>query len=158
MLWTTLFASPAGGDSESYAIVVSADGSKVFVTGRTNFSGAGSAVGTVAYDAVTGAQLWFQPAQPALITTGRTIGVSADGSRVYVGGDSASGYPTGNVGFLTLGYDATSGQNLWARSYIGPGGAADTLYSLVVDPATDRVFVTGYSGPANRTTDYAVVA
>jgi DNA-binding beta-propeller fold protein YncE len=163
VVWTAFFSSPVAGDAEPFAIAVSPDGSKVFVTGHDNYTGTGSDIGTVAYDAASGQQLWSDTLHfdAGVSAAGLAIGVSGDGSRVYVGGASFTSFqPTGNYGFVTLGYDARSGQRLWQERYIGPGQGSDgiRLNCLVVDPKSDRVFVTGHSLNNNSHDDFAVVA
>jgi DNA-binding beta-propeller fold protein YncE len=57
-VWASRFDSPYGDYDEASALAVSADGSRVFVTGDSGGSTTYSDLCTVAYDALTGAQLW----------------------------------------------------------------------------------------------------
>ena len=54
------YNGPGSGLDEANGVVSSPDGSKVFVTGRSNNSSTGYDYATIAYDAATGAPLWTQ--------------------------------------------------------------------------------------------------
>src|SRR5256884_6792204 len=53
VLWTEHYDGPGNAEDIAYAVVVSPDGSKVFVTGSSTGSGTGSDYSTIAYDAAT---------------------------------------------------------------------------------------------------------
>ena len=53
------YNGPGNGDDVAYALGVSPDGSKVFVTGRSTGSTSAD-YATVAYDASSGTQLWVK--------------------------------------------------------------------------------------------------
>jgi outer membrane protein assembly factor BamB len=123
---------------------VSSDGSKVFVTGYSKNEDSGEGMETIAYDATTGAELWLSRYQGGAV--GTSIGVSGDGTTVFV---------TGAPNYATVAYEATTGTELWASFYNGPGGGS--AYSLGLSPDGARVFVTGQSqGIPNY--EYATVA
>lgn len=92
VLWTTpATIAPA-------ALVVSPDGSTLFITG-----GRGSASGgTQAYDAATGAALWKDP--DARVPG--AIAVSPGGSTVFVTGHVLSPEPTPVPSIITLAYSS----------------------------------------------------
>lgn len=86
----------------------------------------------------------------------RSVTVSADGRWVY-----AAGWGTTPLGrdFITLAYDAVTGEEAWTARYDGPDGKEDTLVDLAVAPDGATVFVTGLSAAASRGDfDYATVA
>jgi hypothetical protein len=77
------------------------------------------------------------------------------------------GTATANVDYVTIAYDAASGEATWTGRYDGlPGGAADNAYAVAVDSAADagvRIFVTGSSvtggqPPWNPEVDFTTVA
>ena len=119
------------------ALVVSPDGSRVFVTGwsrripseRLDYA-------TAAYDAFTGVKLWSARYGGPLNDSGATsIAVSPDSATVFVTGLSVG--PT--TGGATIAYDAASGAARWiARS-------AGTDFSIAASPDGSAVYVTGWT-------------
>ena len=96
---------------------------------------------TVAYDALTGANVWsgqyvggYGPDFP------RSMAVALDGSVVYVTGSSTG--PDGFADYATAVYDAATGEELWTARYVGPSGE-DVSSAIVVDGTGAHVFVTG---------------
>jgi hypothetical protein len=91
----------------AFALGVSHDGSKVFVTGISTGSTGSLDYATVAYDASTGDQLWVRryngPGKGQDVA--RALGVSPDGSTVFV-----TGTTVGSKGFYeyaTVAYSTT---------------------------------------------------
>ena len=87
---------------------------------------------------------------------------SADGSRIYVTGASTG---TSSLDFATVAYDATTGQQLWATRYDGPGHRSDAPFafgvgSSLITTSKDgtRLFVTGSSADANGKNSYVTIA
>lgn len=136
-----------GRGSFAAAIVVSPDGSKVFVSGRTQEPGGASGYAAVAYDAATGVQLWartYQAPTPSGVSPyGATaIAVSPDGSAVFVTGKVTTPSVPDEYSYGTVAYDAATGAQLWTATYAGLGmGAA--VSGMAVSPDGSRVFVTG---------------
>ena len=102
-----------GGNDWVTGLAVSPDGSMVYVTGQSQAATHGpDEYATVAYLAETGTEVWVsrhgvpngQDATPS------AIGVSPDGSLVFVTGDS---YRYGR----TIAYDAATGAGVWSRRY-----------------------------------------
>jgi outer membrane protein assembly factor BamB len=150
-LWVSVYDETELEDSAT-GLGVSPDGSTVFVTGRSY--GSYWDYATVAYDAATGSELWVSRYDATgNDDTGTALGVSPDGSTVFVTGTSIVNF---NFGFATVAYDAATGLQLWASRYEGPG-EDDHATSLAVDPGGSMVFVTGQSFSAGYP-DYATVA
>ena len=88
-LWVKRYNGPRHRD-EATALGVSPDGYTVFVTGFSTVRRADGDYATVAYDAATGARLWLRrydgPGNGYDAAT--ALGVSPDGSRVFVTGNS----------------------------------------------------------------------
>jgi DNA-binding beta-propeller fold protein YncE len=85
------------------------------------------------------------------------IGISPDGTRVFVTGGSAGtaiGPITGHFDYATVAYDAATGSELWVRRYNGPQNADDYALALVVSPDGGHVFVTGQTRQQNPTVKY----
>ena len=156
-LWVTEYAGPVNGTSdEAYAVAVSPDGLRVFVTGGSIGASTHVDFATVAYDAADGSELWVArytgPGKQQ--DTARAIGLSADGSRVFVTGESASS--SGSFDYATVAYGANDGSQLWVSRYNGPANSSDSAEGLAV--AGNRVFVTGGSSGISGVQDFATVA
>jgi WD40 repeat protein len=145
--WIGTYDGTGNGDTPT-AMVVSPDGSQVFVTGSTVVVPYSTDYLTVAWDAASGSQLWAQRYDGPTGLTGyddaTAIAVSSDGSKVFVTGQS---YTTnGDWDYATLAYDAATGLPLWLRGFDGPvGGSDDTATSVAATPDGSIVFVTGQS-------------
>ena len=95
-----------GGHDGAHDIGVSPDGSAVVVTGASTGSTSSFDYATFAYDVSTGATLWASRYNgPGNETDSPTaLGVSPDGSSVFVTGGSAGS--TGNYDYATVAYRA----------------------------------------------------
>jgi DNA-binding beta-propeller fold protein YncE len=136
------------GYTQPYAIAVSPDGSKLFVTGFTSpVSIASERAVTVAYAAASGAVLWSRTyPSPATSTAGASgasaAGVSPDGTLVFMTGISPGTRPKSS-NYATIAYDAATGHASWIARYRGRQDFA-VASALAVSPAGQAVFVTGY--------------
>jgi hypothetical protein len=114
------------------SVVVSPDGSKVFVTGWgwQNGQESPTSSATIAYDTVTGAKLWVARNGPL---TPRTVTTSPDSSSLFVAGgsDQEDG--------VIFAYDASSGRMRWKDPFQG------AVSSAIVSPDGARLFVTGHT-------------
>jgi PQQ-like domain len=152
-LWVKRYNSGLGRDDYATALGVSRDGSKVFVTGYSG--GAFLDYSTVAYDAVAGTRMWVRHYEGFDSDAANALGVSADGSTVFVTGQGSGA--GGKPDYTTVAYDAVTGRQRWVESH--DGGAVDTALALAVSPDGSEVVVTGYSQrPGIADPDYATVA
>jgi outer membrane protein assembly factor BamB len=133
-----------GSEDRANALSVSPDGSKVFVTGESLYFESYFDYATIAYDAATGTQLWVSRYDGGALDVDQAnaVGVSPDGSKVFVTGDSSGGDVTVKD-YATVAYDAGTGVRLWVTRYNGPGNMDDYPYDLGVSPDGSKVFVTG---------------
>lgn len=150
-LWVARSAvagTPAG-------IAVSGDGARVFVAGTR--SGPVD-YATLAYDAATGAQLWSVPYNGAANRDDRVggLGVSRDGTLVYVTGTSQQSSSPKVVAATTIAYDAANGSQRWIDHFSDLGYASAN--ALAVGADGNRLFVTGTSRLANGPTTLAYTA
>ena len=159
-VWVRRYDGPGNFADEASAIAVSPDGGNVFVTGVSYGTGTEYDYATVAYGAETGTKAWVRRYNG----TGNSeddassVLVSPDGSRVYVtGGSSGPGGPS-NFDYATVAYGAASGERLWARRYLGPGGLGDFGTALAQSPDGTRVYVSGLSSGVGTDSDYATLA
>ena len=148
-LWASHTATNSAG---STSVAVSRDGGAVFVTGGLTVSGNEEDYRTIAYGAVTGAQLWASKYDgPGNFGIAFAVAASPDGRAVFVTGESAG---SGGFEYAKVAYDAVTGAQLWARRY---GGDSANARSLVVSPDGGTVYVTGLTyGGAGDT--YATIA
>jgi WD40 repeat protein len=128
------------------------------VTGGSTGTTQTSDYATLAYDAATGHRLWRARYNGAGSgeDTANSAAVSPDGTTVFVTGSS-----TGSASlydFVSIAYDAESGQRLWTARYNGPANDQDGASSVALSPDGARVFVTGTSTGLTSGLDYATVA
>lgn len=178
-LWAARYNGPQQNYDQPHAITISPDGSRVFVTGIqnwdiiNNYQLVGDYV-TIAYDAVTGTQLWaagykapgLYPTQccglqPTQYSSALSLAVSSDGTRLIVTGASgANPGDGGSAAIATIAYDAATGSQLWVRRYgdqsEGPSGGQAAAFS----PEGDTVYVTGFGflGGDNNKYEYSTFA
>jgi DNA-binding beta-propeller fold protein YncE len=144
------------GPDTAAAVDVSPDGESVFVTGKSGWS-----MATAAYEADTGAERWVSRHRTdwgggAGLSAGYDLGVSPDGSRVFVTGENINQATGSDI--ATIAYDATTGQQLWLAEYWHEGREIDRPVALVVSPDGTRVYVTGESRDVATSSDYATIA
>ena len=157
MRWLARYRGPVSHSfSDTAALGVSPDGTQVLVTGEA-FQGEAYAYLTVAYDASTGATRWVNLYQgPGRYNAAAFLGVSPDGSEVFVTGQSSG--PSTGYDYATIAYDASTGGQHWVSRYNGPGNGDDSPAGLGVSPDGARVFVTGSSPGSTGHSDYATIA
>src|SRR5205814_8989057 len=85
-VWRSRFAWSAHTGDEAFALAVSPAGTRVFVTGNASTRVGLGRGATVAYDAATGGLTWRASLQGfhSGYTNGAAVGVSPDGTMVYV--------------------------------------------------------------------------
>jgi DNA-binding beta-propeller fold protein YncE len=154
LLWMVRYNGPGNFDDEAFAIAVSPDGTKVFVTGMSWASRAvptnGEDYWTIAYRAGTGAVVWNQrysgPDKSGVVGHGdwaSALGVSPDGSKVFITG---RGYGSGTASdYETVAYNAATGAVVWIMRYDDPQKLQDMATAIAVSPDGTKVFVTGQS-------------
>jgi outer membrane protein assembly factor BamB len=146
------------GNGSVAGLSVTPDGRTVFVTGQYR-SGTYDGFGTVAYNAVTGAQLWASGYNPPDHGTGipAAVAVSSDGGTVIVTGRFV-GETNAGFQYSTVAYDAATGAQRWARNYDAHADAFDWSTAVAVSPGGNAVYVTGFSTGTTTKQDYATVA
>ncbi len=169
-IWTAEYAGPTTTYLIPYDLAISADGSRLYLTGEEGVYPYDSDFVTLAYDASTGAQLWRHAydgpkAYPSAqdYEAGWSVAPSPDGNLIYVLGRS-SRRGTG-LDHVTLALDAATGDRLWERRY----HSGKHLYDQGVDlhvardeasPHRTRLYVVGYSDGqgSNWDRDHLIVA
>ena len=152
VLWTASFNGPVNGGDYAYAIVLDQSGN-VYVTGRVDYgTGALADIITIKYDS-QGIQQWFARYNGAANNhdEGKAIQVDNSGN-VYVSGKT---FANNNYDFVTIKYNS-SGTQLWASTYNGPGNNEDVAASLAVDNS-GNVYVAGASIGSGTGSDFTVI-
>jgi hypothetical protein len=140
----------SASDDSANAEVYGPQGSRLYVTGTV-----GGGMDTIAYNDATGGALWARNYNYGA-NVGKAIGVSPNGSRVFVTGvGTLSG---AHSDFVTIAYDAATGNRLWLQRYDSQSHLDDAPAALGVSPDGSKVFVTGASAGASSANDYATVA
>jgi WD40 repeat protein len=154
-VWERRYNGPHSSDDIGYAIVVSPDGSTVFVTGSSVGNGTGYDCATIAYNAATGTRQWLARYNGVAEFDDQcfSAAVSPDGSTVYV-----TGYSQQGLLYLTIAYNAATGAQRWVALYDDGNRGANVVRSVAVSPDGSMVFVTGASRGNGTGYDYATVA
>src|SRR5581483_11169995 len=157
-LWAKRYNGPGNSSDVGYALGVSPDSSRVYVTGGSVGPSGSTDYATVAYDAATGARLWVSRYKGSRLRDDAfALAVSPDGAKLYVTGRSwGSGVIKDD--YATVAYDAATGAELWVSRYDGPASKTDSASAIGVSPDGTKVFVTGLSEGSGSGSDYATVA
>ena len=166
VVWTRRFEGSSQQPSAPTDLRVSPDGSLVVMTGWFQAAGtdpSSTQAVTVAYEAADGSRRWaqrFDGNMPSGQDRASGVEIAPDSSAVYVAMTSESA--TNDLDYLTFGYDAGTGAELWRHRYNGPDGHADEPGAIAIDAAGTSVFVTGRSLVETvgsvQVFDYATVA
>jgi WD40 repeat protein len=164
-LWVTRWDGVGKGNTDSpFAIDVSSRGDMLYLTGWSYGEGEfNNDYGTIAIDTEAGRLVWsarYDGVGVSAPDQAAALAVSPDDRTVFVTGmsdDVAGGPPFDvNYGFATVAYDALSGEQLWETRKQWPGSKFDAPTALAVDPAGERLLVTGQSGQGQL--DFGTVA
>jgi outer membrane protein assembly factor BamB len=158
-LWVKRYDGSGSGGNYAHSVAVSPGGSMVFVTGSSLGTNNGYDYATVAYNAVTGAQVWVKRYDGASNGDRGANSVAVSGSTVFVTGSSYGG-STANYDYATIAYNAATGAQVWVKRYDGPGSGGDQAYSVAVSPNGATVFITGYTDTTSTSAgyDYTTIA
>jgi hypothetical protein len=148
-LWTREYSSPGNADDRGWRVVVSPDGTRVFVVGSSpniNVSATANDYVTIAYDAASGQRLWLERFNPTGTKDFQAVAVavSQDGSRLFVTGAAETNTVNNQEvrDMVTVAYNAATGGRLWSARFNGPHGD-DAPSAIGVSPDGTHVFVTG---------------
>jgi hypothetical protein len=151
-LWVRRYNGPAGNNDHASDIALDSSGN-VYVTGTSLGSGTDYDYATIKYDP-NGTQKWLARYNGPANSSDVAYAIVVDGSgNIYVTGNSI-GSGT-NFDYATIKYD-TSGNQLWVRTYNGPGNSIDNVGAIAVD-GFGNVYLTGKSCISGTDYDYATV-
>jgi DNA-binding beta-propeller fold protein YncE len=156
-LWTRLYNGPGNGWDSARSLAISADGTKVIVTGESD-GGLPSHedYSTIPYNTSTGVTLWAKRYHGGYGGDyPKHVAISSDGTRVIVTGTSES---ASIRDFLTIAYNASTGATLWTKRHSGPGRGPDSPDALAISQDGTRVIVAGDSDGGLTDYDYLTTA
>ncbi|MFD2247153.1 T9SS type A sorting domain-containing protein [Pontibacter ruber] len=144
-IWDSHY-SKGGYFGEAFIAVNNQGG--VFITGTTYSNETGYDITTIRYDAATGEQKWVKTYNGGsnYPDWARDIAVDHMGS-VYVTGLSSDTYIDSK--YITIRYDAATGDQKWTNFYNGEGNNPDEANAIAVDNV-GGVYVTGTSQTGNN--------
>lgn len=163
--WTARYNDTLNGQDWAYDALVSLDGSLLFVAGTSN-STTGNFTGyhalTIAYNTDDGTEAWVSRYHGAGRETdgGKFLGLSPDGSRLYVAGWTRFPNPLDTLDFLVLALDAGTGALLWESTFNAasePWDSHEDPTGFAISPDGSRLFLTGGTTTAGSW-DYLTVA
>lgn len=132
----------AGGPS----VVVSHDGSQVYVAGSGTGTKAATIVATTAdYATATGVRRWVARNRGQGEPDPCYLAVSRDGTRVFLGTTTDPRTNGGAAVYHTLAYNAATGARQWSQTFAVLRHAS-VLSAIAVSPDGSAVFVTGEAG------------
>lgn len=126
-------------------LVVDPGGERLYVTGSVGYP---KDLLTVAYATRDGEELWrnrYEARRPSFSTAASVIAVDAHGSSVFVTGSITPRRKADDSRFLTIGYDAVTGDTRWSHALNPTPDDYDYAADVVVDSEAGRVIVTGAS-------------
>jgi hypothetical protein len=145
-VWVDDFDGRGSGHEHADDVAVSPDGTEVFVTGGSSWTGRGFGWVTMAFSS-DGQLLWSRKlGHPGGLTgeIARSI-ATGPGGRVFVTGEAIDADQRERA--VTVAYDAETGERLWVRQYPKRGLAAGNDYvyptAVALGPSGRRVFVAG---------------
>jgi hypothetical protein len=139
--WIRRYDAASRADAAT-AVVLSPDGSAVFVTGRSVVPGGHADYATVAYDAATGTVRWVARYDGTGHGADEALAVTAVADSVVVTGSTVGHRGPGRPNLTTVAYDAATGAERWVRSLRGRGSGS----AVASAPSGDAVFAVGTNG------------
>lgn len=142
------------------AVVTSPNGSKVFVTGRTETPDGVRAL-AIGYDAATGDQLWAaaEGREGDDTDTAPSLAVSPNGKHLYMAGGACAVTTDGSsCDVLLAARDATTGAKLWSVFRDGEGHGLDSAQGVATSEDGSVVYIGGQTSSTKTNVDYLVAA
>ena len=121
-------------DGSPVGIAVAGQGTIVVISGTTSTGVSGFDIFTVALDAASGESLWSASFDGAAHQNDEAAGIAAnaDGTLVFVTGTSVQEETDSD--YVTVAYDALTGEELWTRLLDGGARELDEAAAIGVAP------------------------
>jgi uncharacterized delta-60 repeat protein len=150
--WVRRYDGP--GNDDDYAEAIALDGvGNVYVTGYSYGSGTSSDYATIKYNS-SGDEQWIRRYNGPGNNYDYAYAIALDGAgNVYVTGWSEGSGTYRD--YATIKYNS-SGDELWAKRYNGPGNDYDYASAIALD-GSGNVYVTGVSYGSGTSSDYATI-
>ena len=147
--WVVRYNGPV--DSTDCAEAIAVNAGDVYVTGSSWQPASGKDIVTVRYD-MDGDTAWTRRYNGSGNGDDGPVAITTDASgSIYVTGYSKEL----TTDFCTIKYDG-NGDQLWVRTYNGPGNDIDRVYAMTIDDSSN-IYVTGESRGAGTFSDFATV-
>lgn len=154
-LWVKTYNGPANYYDTAYALAVD-DSGNVFVTGSSDGTSSDNEdYATIKYNS-DGTQQWLARYNGAG-GGDDAYKIVLDGiGNLYVTGESRNPVSPYSYDYLTIRYNAFTGDTIWTARYNGPASEIDFPTSIAADNQ-DNVYVTGFSSGNGSSYDYATI-
>ena len=154
-LWVERYNGPANYNDEAKAIAVD-DSGNVFITGSSDGTSSDNQdYATIKYN-TDGTQQWLGRYDGAGGGDDAYALVLDRSGNLYVTGDSRNPAVPFSYDYLTIRYNAYTGDTVWTARYNGPANSTDISLSVALDKIGD-VYVTGFSGGNGTGNDYSTL-
>ncbi len=141
LLWQNHYNREGALTDEANAVVISTDGTRVYVVGRTETTAGGPALTVRAYNTTTGSLSWarYYNREGNLADWANAAAISGD--RLFMAGrtETAAGGPAFTVRVL----NASNGTFLWQNIYNMENTLSDEAYAVIISPDGTKVFASG---------------
>jgi hypothetical protein len=158
-LWVRRYNGPGNSDDIPRSIVVMPGSQTVVMTGEAATANGTTDATTIAYDTTTGNTRWMARFNGRANTYdgGEAVGVSPDGSKVFVGGSEGTGPDTRIA--VTIAYSAQTGQRIWTKRYTDSTSFPDdAITALVISRDGSTLYTTGFSDSDTTAGDFITIA
>jgi hypothetical protein len=144
LIWKKIYGGQENLGDKAYAITVE-QLDNVIITGYTTRAPGNRDIITMKYTS-EGDSVWTRTFNGLGNSLDEGTSIAVTGSSVFVAGWTRAGTLEGTEDYVVLSYrNDSTGQQIWQKTYNGPGNNSDIAYSLAVSGTNNAVYVTGSS-------------